>query len=229
MMENMQKAMMKRYKMFAWMGFVVVLIAFYYSLQASAANSLFFSASKAVREAAGTGDPLALANAARHVLPWWVPAFKFFGLGLLLGAITMALGLIATTLRNLGDHVMAKWPHALNPGLPPKPKSAKMFPMIMMMGWMVLLIGLVWAFATNGMVVGYWNNSVADALNLAPVGSTLLTTLGTIASTGQWLVFLRFLGMSLLFSAITVALSVIIRTLQNQENNLRDFVAASSP
>ncbi len=53
-------------------------------------------------------------------------ALKFLGLGIMLGAITMALGLIAATLRNLGSDVMSGWPSRLNPGTPPKPRSAKM-------------------------------------------------------------------------------------------------------
>ena len=224
MMENLQNKMMKRYQMFAWLGFVIVLIAFVFSLQAANANAVFFSAEKASREAAGSGSALVAANIIRNSIPTWVPALKFMGLGLMLGAITMALGLIATTLRNLGGDVMAKWPKDLNLGLPAKPRAAKMFPMIMMMGWMLLIIGLIAAFWLNGTVASYWNHSIATELNPGQAGSTLLRQLGLIKGTLPILAALRFGGMAFLFTGITIALSVIIRTLQHQENSLRTFV-----
>ncbi|MCP4420570.1 MAG: hypothetical protein GY805_28520 [Chloroflexi bacterium] len=228
MMEKMQKKMMKNYKMFGWLGFIIVIIAFLYSLQGAGANSTFFSVDKASREAAGAGSALVAASVLRHTIPTWVPSFKFLGLGVMLGAITMALGVIATTLRNLGGNVMGKWPKQLNPGVPPKPRTAKMFPMIMMMGWMVLIVGVIVAFSINGTVASYWAHSIATELNPAQTGSTLLSQLGAIKATLPWLTLLRFLGMSLIFTAITVSLTVIIRTLQHQEQSLRDFVAARS-
>jgi hypothetical protein len=228
MMEKMQNAMMKRYQMFIWMGFIIVLIAFLLSLSAANANATFFSADKATREAAGTGSALVAANVIRHSIPAWVPSFKFVGLGIVLGAITMALGIIIQTLRELGKDVMAYWPAELNAGLPAKPFVAKLFPMIMMMGWMVLIVGLVWALGLNGVVISYWNHSIATELNPATPGTALLAQLGLITGTLPWLSFLRFVGMALLFSRITIALTVIIRTLQFQERALQKFVLARS-
>jgi hypothetical protein len=226
MMEKIQQSMMKKYKMFAWMGWLIVVIAFLLSLKVAGANQTFFSVSKFTREHAGAGDPRVMANVIRHSLSWWVPAFKFVGLGIMLGAITMSLGVIATTLRELGSAIMAKWPLALNPGLPEKPQSAKVFPMLMMMGWMVLLAGLILALASQGMVSSYWNNSIANLLNPAQPGSVLLNTLGSIQAIGQWITSLRFAGMAFLFTGITVALTVIIRTLQHQEQSLKRFIKA---
>jgi hypothetical protein len=228
MMEKMQKKMMQQYRVFAGVGFLVVLVAFGFSLAAANANQVFFSAGKAAREAAGASSALVAANVTRHSITTWVPSFKFVGLGLLLGAITMALGLIAATLRNLGGDLMAKWPEELNPELPEKPRSARLFPMLMMVGWMVLIAGFIWALFLNGTVVSYWSHSIANELNPAAAGSTLLRQLGAIKGTLPWLGALRFLGMAFLFTAITVALTVIIRTLQHQEQTLRSFIAARS-
>ncbi len=225
-MDKMQTAMMKRYQMFAWLGFLVVIIAFLVSLQAAGAQGTFFGVDKATREAAGAGSSLVAANVASHVIPTWVPAFKFLGLGLMLGAITMALGVIATTLRQLGIGVMSNWPPELNPGPPAKPRSARMFPMLMMLGWMALIAGLIVALALVPAVSSYWAHSIANELNPATAGSALLNQLGTIQATLPWISFLRFLGMALLFTGITVALTVIIRTLQHQERTLRRFSAA---
>jgi hypothetical protein len=144
----------------------------------------------------------------------------------MLGAITMALGLIATTLRDLGKDVMAKWPAKLNPGVPDKPVASKMFPMAMMMGWILLIIAFIWALSLSGVAASYWNNSIAEVLNPAESGSFLLAQLGTIVSTLPWISFVRWLGMAFLFTGITVALTVIIRTLQHQNTTLQTFIGA---
>lgn len=225
-MEKMQNAMMKRYKMFAAIGLIIVLIAFWVSLQGSQAQAVFFSVDKATREAADVGTNIVAANVTRHVIPNWVPSFKFLGLGLMLGAITMALGVIATTLRNLGTDVMSKWPAALNPGTPEKPRSAKMFPMLMLMGWMLLIVGLIVALASNGTVSAYFANSIATVLNPAQAGSVELNQLAVVTGVKPILAALRFLGMAFLFSAIIVALTVIIRSLQHQEKTIMKFVQA---
>ncbi len=228
MMENMINAMMKRYQMFTWLGLIIILISFLLAISAGDANAVFFSADKATREAAGAGSALVEANVARHSVATWVPSFKFLGLGIMLGAITMALGMIVKTLRDLGKDVMASWPADLNPGVPEKPLSAKLFPMIMMMGWVVLIVGLIWALSLNGTVTSYWNQSIANELDPAQPGSVLLNQLDVIEATTPWLGFLRFLGMAFLFTGITVALAVIVRTLQFQEKTLRKFVQARS-
>ncbi|MDX1616346.1 MAG: hypothetical protein R3300_18700 [Candidatus Promineifilaceae bacterium] len=226
-MEKIQKAMMKRYKMFATLGIIIVLVAFLLSLQAAGATSTFFSVDKVTRESAEVGSNIVSANVARNTLTTWVPSFKFVGLGILLGAITMALGVIATTLRELGINVMSGWPKALNPGAPEKPHTARLFPMLMMMGWMVLIGGFIMAIWLTVSTVGpYWSNSIATVLNPAPAGSNLLQQLGLIKAVTPWLGTLRFFGMALLFTAITVALTVIIRTLQHQEKTLRGFIQA---
>lgn len=229
MMDKMINVMMKRYMMFVWLGFIIVLIAFgaAYFIGAGAQAS-FYSVDKVTREAAGPRSVYALANAARHSITTWVPMFKFLGLGIMLGAITMALGSIIQTLRVLGKEVTAKWSDKLNPGNPEKPRAARLFPMLMMMGWIILIIGLIWALSLNGTVNSYWNHSIANELNTAQPGSTLLDQLSTIVRTLPWLNALRFAGMAFLFTGITLALSVVIRTLQFQDKSLAKFVQAKT-
>ena len=228
MMENMINAMMKRYQMFVWLGLLIVIVAFLLSVSAANANSIFFSADKATRESAAAGTGLVVANVTRQSVSTWVPSFKFLGLGIMLGAITMALGTIITTLRDLGAGVMSTWPKGLNPGIPEKPRAAKLFPIIMMMGWILLIAGLIWALSLNGVVTLYWSHSIASELDLAQPGSALLAQLGLIQFTLPWLSFFRMLGMAFLFTGITVALAVIIRTLQTQEKTLLKFLQALS-
>lgn len=65
-------------------------------------------------------------------------------------------------------------------------------------------------------------------LNPAQPGSALLAHLGLIKANLPWLGFFRFLGMSFLLTGITVALTVVIRTLQTQEKTLQKFLEAHS-
>lgn len=227
-MEKMQNKMMKMYQMFAWLGLIIVLFAFAMAVTGANANATFFSVDKVSRETAVTGSALVNANIYRHSIATWVPSLKFLGLGLMLGAITMALGLIATTLRNLGTDVMSTWPKSLNSGTPEKPKASKVFPMLMMMGWLLLIIGFIWALSLNNTVNSYWNHTIATELNPAAVGSVLLAQLGTIKATMPWLAALRYGGMAFLLTGITVALTVVIRSLQHQETTLRQFVQAKT-
>ncbi len=105
----------------------------------------------------------------------------------------------------------------------------KRYQMFVWLGFLFVIVGFIWALVfANGTVASYWNNSESQVLNAAAPGSALLAQLGVIKTTLPWLSFLRFAGMSLLFTAITVALSVIIRTLQFQEKQLDNFVRAQS-
>ncbi len=98
--------------------------------------------------------------------------------------------------------------------------------MLVLMGWMLLIIGLIAAIATNGTVSAYWANSISTVLNPAEAGSIHLDRLAIITGVKPWLGALRFAGMSLVFTAITLSLTVVIRTLQGQEMALRNFIQA---
>ena len=88
-----------------------------------------------------------------------------------------------------------------------------------------LIIGIVLA---TGAVPAYWNNSIANALNSAEAGSVLLTQLGLVGSFANWLNPLRMVGMAFLFTAITLALTVIIGTLKMQAGMLGNFLQQST-
>jgi hypothetical protein len=65
-------------------------------------------------------------------------------------------------------------------------------------------------------------------LNQAAAGSALLTQLGIVSSFGAWLNPLRMVGMAFLFTAITLALNVIIGTLKLQSGMLSKFYQQAS-
>ena len=223
---SMVERMMPWYPAIAVMGWAFVLIAFLFAwLVLSPAQASFFSDAKAIREGAAIGSAFVNANLSSHILEAWLPQFKFFGLGLSLLAIVMALGTIAKRLRNMGMVIFSQLPENMRPALPPPPKRVRVFQLSAMMGIMVLLIVLIVGIVlAAGVVSGYWNNSITETLNQAQPGSALLSQLSVISSYAFWLNPLRMIGMAFLFTAITVALTVIIGTLRMQTKMLSGLV-----
>ncbi len=223
---SMVERMMPWYPAIAVMGWMFVLIAFLIGwFVLSSAQTTFFSDAKAIREGAAIGSAFVNANLSSHVLEAWLPQFKFFGLGLGLLAIVMALGTIAKRLRNMGQVIFSQLPEEMRPAVPPPPKRVKVFQLSALMGIMVLMIVLIVGIVlAAGVVSGYWNNSIANTLNLAENGSVLLSQLSVISSYAFWLNPLRMIGMAFLFTAITVALTVIIGTLRMQTKMLTGLV-----
>jgi hypothetical protein len=84
----------------------------------------------------------------------------------------------------------------------------------------ILVIGIVLAVT---IVPEYWNHSIANELNPAETGSALLSQLAVVSSYAFWLNALRVTGMAFLFTAITIALTVIIGTLRLQTKLLMNF------
>jgi hypothetical protein len=227
---GMVEKMMPGFGRIAVMGWMIVLIAFLVGLfTLSPTQSTFFSDAKAVREGAAVGSSFVDANVSRHVLEAWVPQFKFFGLGLGLMAITMALGLIALNLRKMGMVITSHIPAQMRPAMPAPPKVARVFQLSTLMGVMILMLALIIGIILAvGVVPSYWNNSIANNLNPAEVGSILLTQLGVVGSFAKWLNPLRMFGMAFLFTGITLALTVIIRTLRMQAGLLVKFYQQAS-
>lgn len=222
---NMIEGMMPLYPLIAVMGWAIVLISLLIGVTALApAQSTFLSEAKAVREAAAAGSPLVEANLTAHVIETWVPQFKFVGLGLGLLAITMALGTIAKRLREMGTLISGHIRAELRPQMPPIPRSVRIFQLSSMMGLMILIAALVVGLVlATGIVPDYWNHSIAAELDAAQPGSTLLNQLSTVSSFAFWLDPLRMVGMAFLFTAITIALTVILGTLRKQAGLLITF------
>ncbi|MBK5108327.1 MAG: hypothetical protein JJE12_09350 [Anaerolineales bacterium] len=223
---SMIERMMPLYPALAVMGWMFVLIALLVGwFVLSPAQAAFFSDGKAIREGALGGSTFVNANLTSHALEAWLPQFKFLGLGLALLAIVMALGTIAKRLRNMGQVVFSQLPEDMRPSLPPPPKQVKLFQISAMMGIMILLIVLVVGLVVGfGVVSDYWNHSIATELNQAQPGSVLLSQLSVISSYFFWLNPVRMVGMAFLFTAITVALTVIIGTLRMQTRLLNGLV-----
>jgi hypothetical protein len=125
----------------------------------------------------------------------------------------------------MGLVIFSQLPEKMRPALPPPPRRVRVFQLSALMGIMVLLIVLIIGIIlAAGVVSGYWNNSIADTLNLAQPGSALLSQLSVVSSYAFWLNPLRMIGMAFLFTAITVALTVIIGTLRMQTKMLSGLI-----
>src|SRR3972149_329711 len=227
---NMIEGMMPMFPMIAVVGWVIVLIAFVIGATALAsAQATFFLDAKAVREGAAAGSAFVQANVDSHVIEAWVPQFKFLGLGLGLMAITMALGTIAKRLRRMGQVISSHLPADLRPPMPPIPTRVRVFQLSTLMGVMILAAALIiGSVLATGVVPSYYNHSIANELDPAQPGSDLLAQLGVVSSFADWLNPLRLVGMAFLFTAITLALTVIIGTLRMQAGVLVNFYQRAS-
>ena len=208
---GMQDMASKMWMPFIAMGFMIVVVAFIIGLFVSGAAADWFGASKAVREAAERGSDLATKKAFIESTKVWLPAFKF-----LLGGVTFLLATILGALRVGGGRVQEAL--GVEAKILKAPMTAKLFPMVMMMGMMVLIASLVIGIVLATLTYGYWNHSIAAELN--PSTGALLSDLGTINAVMLWLTPFKFVGMALLFTGIGLALATIVRVLRWQANRL---------
>lgn len=87
-------------------------------------------------------------------------------------------------------------------------KMAKMYPLLILMGFMIVVIALI---------VGYVNSqnaAVYFAESKLVRETTLLAERGSIESTGLWLPYFKFLGLGLILGGIVMALRIIIDNLK---------------
>ena len=102
---GMQSMAGKMWVPFIAMGFMIGLVSFIIGLVSSAAAADYYASSKAVREAAERGSDLATQRAFIESTKAWLPAFKFLGMGMLLGGVTFLLATILGALRVGGGPV----------------------------------------------------------------------------------------------------------------------------
>ena len=213
----MQRMASKMYLPWALMGLMIMAAAFILGLVLQAKEAVYFAADKATRDAAASGTNLNDIRSFVETTKAWLPAFKFVGLGMLLGSITFLLATILGNLRAGGAAVQRSLGAQVKTF---KPFISNVFPMLMMMGMMILIgalvVGLIIAGTANDL---YGGNSIAQ-IDVAPAGADILKDLGTVAAVSAWLVPFKFVGMAVLFSGIAVALLTLIRVLRWQTGRL---------
>jgi len=221
---GMQSMASKMWIPFIGMGFMIVVAALIIGIFASVSAADWFSFSKETREAAGAGSPLAIEKAFVESTLAWLPAFKFLGVGMILSGVTFLLATILGALRTGGGRVQEALGGSVH--LIKTPMTAKMFPMVMMMGLMVLIAAVVVGIVDAAITFDYWNHSIANELDQAVEGSALLNTLSTINSIDMWVKPLTFVGMASLLSGIGLALATIVRVLRWQSSRLWDLLSS---
>jgi hypothetical protein len=220
-MTGMQSMANKMWAPWVVMGLMIVVISFIVGIVLAGIEASYFENSKEAREAAARGSSIALEQARIQSIMAWLPGFKFLGLGFLLGGITFLLATILGNLRVAGGKVQKAL--GAEQIVIKKPLTGTLFPMLMMMGMMILVVTLGVSIWLAGETFTYWNNSVATVLNPATAGSETLRDLGVIKATGAWLTPLKFVGMAVLFSGIALALVTIVSVLRFQAARLTEL------
>ncbi len=182
---GMQSMASKMWIPFIGMGFMIVVAALIIGIFASVSAADWFSFSKATREAAAAGSPLAIEKAFVESTKAWLPAFKFLGVGMILGGVTFLLATILGALRTGGGRVQEALGASVH--LIKVPMTAKVFPMLMMMGMMTLIAAVIAGIVDAAITFDYWNHSIANELDQAVEGSGFLSTLSTINSMDMWI------------------------------------------
>ena len=221
---GMQSMASKMWIPFIGMGFMIVVAALIIGIFASVSAADWVSFSKVTREAAGAGSSLAIEKAFVESTKAWLPAFKFLGIGMILAGVTFLLATILGALRTGGGRVQEALGVSVH--LIKVPMTAKMFPMVMMMGLMILIAALVVGIVDAAITFDYWNHSIANELDQAVEGSGFLSTLSTINSIDMWVKPLKFVGMASLLSGIGLALATIVQVLRWQSGRLWDLLSS---
>ena len=225
-MTGMQSLATKMWAPWVVMGLMIVVISFIIGIVLAGIEASYFENSKEVRDAATRGSTIALEQARIQSFMAWVPGFKFLGLGFLLSGITFLLASILGNLRVAGGKVQKAL--GADQIVIKKPLTGTLFPVLMMMGMMILVA----AFGTSIWLAtethNYWNNSAAAVPNPAESGSEILRQLGVIKATGAWLTPLKFVGMAVLFSGIALALVTIVSVLRFQAARLTELAISKS-
>jgi hypothetical protein len=219
-MEKMIQSMMKRFPMFIAMGFMIVIIALIIGAVTAGNAASYYAVDKATRDASAD---LAQVRAGIESTIVWLPYFKFLGVAMILAGITMALGVIATTLQKLGNEVMGSVPERARVAVPPRPRTALLMRGWMMMGMLVIIIGFIVSLSVAGTASAVFSNPVV-AIDAAEAGSTLLNGLQRVHAAEAWLDAFKFVGIAFLFMGIINGLATIIFALNYQKTAIPQVV-----
>ena len=147
----------------------------------------------------------------------WLPRFQLLGMGLMFGGITFLLATILGNLSLAGAMVQKQSGRRM---LAPKPPwSAQLFPMLMMMGLMILIGALVVSIVIAITAGDVFGNPIST-INAAESGSELLGDFQDVKTFGAWLQAFAFTGLALVLSGIVLALYTISQALRFQHGRI---------
>ncbi len=218
-MTKMQEMARRMWLPMFLMGAMVLIAALVIGVVQSSLSTDLFEVDKTAREVDPTGS---LLNKQQFIesTSIWLPRFQLLGMGLMFGGITFLLATILGNLRLYGGLVQEKSGRrvlALKP-----PWSAQAFPMLMMMGLMILIgtlvVSIVIAF-TAGDVYG----NPISAIDGAGAGSGLLDDLQTVKTFSAWLQAAAITGLGVVLSGIVLALYTIAQVLRFQHSRIAEM------
>jgi len=221
-MQQMIGKMARMYPMMIALGFMIVLASLIIGFTNSQIAADYFSVSKAIRETTLMNQRVSIES-----IGLWMPAFKFLGLGLILGGIVMALRVIIDNLQGAGKDVLSNLAEGKRPEFPPPPWYGKMMPMVMMIGELIFISAFIIGLWLAGIARSVFSNPL-PAIDAAGSGSALLNGIQTIHAVEGWLVPLKFFGIASEFLAITMGLATIIFILKAQTNLLDNVLGAGT-
>jgi len=219
-MEKALQKMMKGFPLFIAMGVMIVVLAVIIGAVNLANANAYYAVDKVTRE---TTVAWANVRAGVESTVIWLPYFKFLGLAMILAGITMALGVIATKLQNLGQEIMASVPESARVAIPKRPGIVMWMRLFMMLGMMIIIVGFIVALITAGTAASVYNTPVVD-IDAAATGSALLQDLASVHSAEAWLEAFKFVGVAFFFLGIVNGLSTIIWALQVQKQAIPEVV-----
>ncbi|MCP4360955.1 MAG: hypothetical protein GY796_23355 [Chloroflexi bacterium] len=224
-MEKMLQSMMERFRIFIAMGFMIVVISLIIGSWNAGNATTYYAVDKATRD---TSQQWANVRATIESTIIWLPYFKFLGVSMILSGITMALGVIGLRLMKLGKEVMGSVPRQARINVPPKPKSALLMRLFMMMGMMIILIGFIVSLVTAGTASAVFSHPITD-IDAAATGSALLKDLASVLATEAWLEAFKFVGVGFHFLGIIYGLVSILFALSYQQKAIPEVVKKLPP
>jgi len=219
-MENMLQSMMKRFPLFIIMGVMIVMIALIIGAMNAANTASYYAVDKATRE---TANEWVQVRAGIESTIVWLPYFKFLGVAMILGGITMALGVISLRLQDLGKQVMASVPDNARVPIPPKPVTVYLMRMFMMLGMLIIIVGFIVSLGVAGTASEVFSNP-APVIDAAGAGDPLLVSLAGVFAAEAWLEAFKFVGVAFLFLGIVNGLGAIIFALRYQQTAIPQVV-----
>ena len=219
---GMQKMAAKMWAPMLVMGLMVIVAGLAISIVKADFVSDYFAVPKEIRDGADANlidkrQFIEFANV-------WLPGFQLLGVGLILSAITFSLANILGVFRAGGVQVQkafGKEPQILTP-----PITAKLFPMFMMMGLMILIANLIIAVIIGAEAWDVYGHSVAE-INAAEAGSPLLSDLGTVKEFKMWLAPFKFVGIATILVGISMAVHTILQVIRFQGQRIRELAAGN--
>jgi len=215
-MTGMQEMASRMWLPMFLMGAMVLIASLVIGAVQSDLSTNLFEVTKTTREVSPSGSMLDKQEFI-ETTRIWLPRFQLLGMGLMFSGITFLLATILGNLSLAGAMVQKQSGRRM---LAPKPPwSAQLFPMLMMMGLLILIGALVVSIVIAITAGDVFGNPIAT-VDAAESGSGLLGDFQDVKTFGAWLQPFAFTGLALVLSGIVLALYTISQALRFQHGRI---------